>query len=210
MKRVALPITSHCAGAHAGARPGTLRGVRLLTVGAASALTLAMAGCGSVSEAQKEPAAKPVQLKVSPAKFSQTKQVPGDEITLSMTVTNTGRNPAPGVIVQLKGLEDVTTYDPSDDTRVRTTPDDLPSDTKRAPWFIDTAPDGTPLSDSNLYTGGPLAPGRSRTLRWQMNAVVPGTHTITYQVWSGLTDNEAKATSGEGLTGSLTGTIGKS
>ncbi|MDQ8046550.1 MAG: hypothetical protein AAGC46_21545 [Solirubrobacteraceae bacterium] len=168
-----------------------------------------MAGCGSVSTAAKEPAAKAVQLKVSPAKFSQTKQVPGDEVTFSMTVTNTGSNPAPGVIVQLQGLEDETTYDPSDDTRVRTTPDDLPDDTKHAPWFVDTAPGGTPLSDSDLYTGGELAPGRSRTLRWQMNAVVPGTHTIKYQVWSGLTDNEAKATSGDGLTGSVTATIGK-
>jgi hypothetical protein len=187
----------------------TLRGVRLLTVGAASALTLAIAGCGSVSSAPPDPAAKAVQLRVTPAKFSQTKQVPGDEITMSITVTNTGTNPAPDLIVQLKGLEDHTKYDPSDDTRVRTTPGDLPDDNSYAPWFVDTAPGGTPLSDSNLYTGGQLDPGRSITLRWQLNAVVPGTHTINYQVWSGLTDNEAKATSGEGLTGALTGTIGK-
>jgi hypothetical protein len=166
-----------------------------------------VAGCGSISAAEKEPAAKPVQLQVSQGKFSKQLQSPGEEVTFSLTVKNTGSNPAPGLVVELKGLADTTLADPSDNGRVRDTKTDLPDATKRAAWFVDDFPDGPALGDSFLYPVGALAPGRTRTLRWQLGAQTGGTHTLGYQVWSGLTDNEAKATSGTGLTGSVTAKI---
>lgn len=207
MQRDSLPITSHLTGAHANGIPSTLSGVRLITLGVASALVLGVAGCGSVASAPDESQAKAVELKVSPGKFSKTDQRPGDEVTLSLTVTNSGSNPTDDFVVQLEGLEESTIAKPGDETRERTEKDDLPDSTERAAWFIDEAPNGGSFSESNLYPGGPLAPGRSRTLRWRMNAAQPGTHTIKYQVYGGLSDNEAKATSGTGLTGSVTGTI---
>jgi hypothetical protein len=204
--RSSLPISSQSSDGDAvGIRLTDFR-VRLVTVGVVAAMAIGVSGCG-VAKAEPEAAAKAVQLEVSTPEFSRQRQVSGDEVTLSMTVKNTGSNPAPGLIVQLKGLGSTTIADPLDEGRDRSTKDDLPDSTKRAAWFVDKGPDGAALSSSFLFPGGALAPGRSRTLRWQMNAQTPGDHTLAYQVWSGLTDNEAKATSGTGLSGSIDATI---
>ncbi len=194
-------------GAHAGGIPSTVSGVRLLTLGVASGLALGLAGCGSVSSAPDEPAAKTVELNVSAAKFSKSLQTPGESVTLSLTVSNAGSTPVPNVVVQLKGLEESTLAKPDDETRIRTEKDDLPNSTKRAAWFIDDAPEGGSYAESNLFEGGALEPGRTRTLRWRLTAQRPGKHTLTYQVLGGLTDNQAKATTGTGLTGSVSATI---
>lgn len=161
-----------------------------------------------MAEAPEEPAAKPVELAVSPARFSAEKQRPGDEVTLSLTIKNTGSNPAPEVLVQLRGLEKTTLADPMDEGRLRTTPDDLPNAVTRAAWFVDGWPGDTPpLGASNLYPGGRLEPGRTRTMRWRLSAQRGGDHTLEYQVFSGTTDNAAKATSGTGLKGTVSATI---
>ncbi|MDO9353237.1 MAG: hypothetical protein Q7T55_06055 [Solirubrobacteraceae bacterium] len=207
MRRPSLLISSQMPGAHADGIPSTVPGVRLITLGFFSALALGVAGCGSVSSAKEEPAAKPVQLDVTQAKFSKTVQTSGDSVVLSMTITNAGSNPAPNVIVSLGGLEETTLENPEDETRIRTEKDDLPDATKRAAWFIDEAPAGGQYGASTLYEGGALAPGRSRTLRWRLGAQQPGKHTLTYRVLSGLTDNEAKATTGQGISGEVSATI---
>jgi hypothetical protein len=207
VRRPSLLISSQIPGAHADGIPSTVSGVRLITLGFFSALALGVAGCGSVSSAKEEPKAKPVVLNVTQAKFSKSVQSPGDSVVLSITVTNAGSNPAPNVTVSLGGLEETTNEDPRDETRTRTEKDDLPDATKRAPWFIDESPSGGQYGASTLYEGGALAPGRSRTLRWRLGAQQPGKHTLTYKVFSGLTDNEAKATSGSGLDGSVEATI---
>lgn len=183
--------------------------MRLLTLGTATFLALGIAGCGSVASAPDEAAVKPVELKVSPAKFSKTQQRPGDNVTLSLTITNSGSNPVANLAVQLTGLEESTLTGSDDETRIRTEKDDLPNSVKRAAWFVDDAPLGGSYGAGNLYEGGRLEAGRSRTLRWRLNAQQPGKHTLKYQVFAGLTDNAAKATSGTGLTGTVSATIGE-
>lgn len=206
MLRRSLPITSHLTGGHAKGIPSTLPGVRLLTLGTSTFLAVAIAGCGSVSSAPDEAAVKPVELKVSQAKFSKTDQRPGDDVTLSLTVTNAGSNPVGNLAIQLTGLAE-TTLAGADETRVRTEKDDLPNSVKRAAWFVDDAPLGGSYGDGNLYEGGRLEAGRSRTLRWRLSAQQPGTHELKYQVFAGLTDAAAKATSGTGLSGTVRATI---
>jgi hypothetical protein len=207
VQHLSLPITPHRPRAtKRGPRVTTLR-VRLVTLGLGVAMAATVAGCGSVASAPDEPAAKAVQLEVSPARFSTQHQVTGDEVELRLTVRNTGDNPAPNLIVSLFGLEDRTEVQPGDPNRLRTTPDDLPDSITRAGWFIDSGTGRTPLAQGDNWTGGTLAPGRTKTMRWLLNAQTVGKHSIRYKVSSGLTNNEAHATSGTGLAGSISAEI---
>lgn len=202
MLRSSLPISSQSPGVGAEGIRRTKKDVRLVTLAFVVGGAFTLGGCG-VAEPEPEAAVKPVQLEVSPMKFSKTKQVTGDDVTLSVTIKNVGENPAPGLLVQLEGLDETTIANPFDEGRLRTTPDDLPDAVTRAAWFVDGAPDRTPLSNSFLYPGGRLDPGRTRTLKWEMAATTAGDHELKYRVFAGLTDNAAKATSGEGLTGTV-------
>lgn len=206
MLRSSLPISSQSPGVSAVGIRRTKKDVRLVTLACVVGGALSLGGCG-VAEPEPEASVKPVQLQVSPAKFSKTRQVTGDEVTLSLTIKNVGQNPAPELLVQLEGLDETTIADPREEGRLRTTPDDLPNAVKRAAWFVDESPDRTPLSNSFLYPGGRLEPGRTRTLKWKFNATTAGDHELKYQVFAGLTDNAAKATSGDGLTGTVAAVI---
>ncbi|MBO9531725.1 MAG: hypothetical protein J7513_02000 [Solirubrobacteraceae bacterium] len=183
--------------------------MRLLTLVSGSALLLT-AGCGSVSKPPEEAAAPPVQLEVKQAKFSQSQQLPGDRVTLSLTVTNTGANPVKDLIVSLEGNEPeqlaVANVDDNPNDIPQST-DDLPNTIKRAAWFIDDGPQHSPLGGGDSWNGGSLAPGKTTTLRWHMAAITSGRHTLNYFVSGGLTDKAAAATSGSGLEGSVTATI---
>lgn len=206
MLRSSLPISSQSPGVGAEGIRRTKTGVRLVTLGSAALAAVTLGACG-VAEPKPEAAVKPVQLEVSPAKFSKTEQIAGDDVVLSLTVKNVGANPAPELLVQLKGNDETTLADPADEGRLRTERDDLPNAVTRAAWFVDGSPNGTPLGNSNLYPGGRLEPGRTRTLRWRLNAQTEGEHELTYRVFAGLTDNAAKATGGTGLTGSVSASI---
>lgn len=190
----------------ASRRPG--RSVRLLTLSAAAGAALGLSAC-SVASAPQEPSAKPVELRAGPAKFSSDEQRTGDLVTLSLTVTNTGENPAPNLAVTLSGLEE--SEEPMQglegeqlESRSR------PSLNHRAPWFVDSGPGGTALGGGFTFNAGPLPAGAKRTLRWELAARVPGVHAITYKISSGLTDNAARATSGTGLSGRVEATITES
>lgn len=179
--------------------------MRLVTV-AAAALLVPLAGCG-VGDAPEEPDARTVELRVGPAKFDRTRQVVGDAVTLSMTVTNTGDVRAPNVIVTLRGLEESESPLQGNEGAELTRDGERPNTRTRAPWFVDEGPGGGGLAGSTTYAAGPLEPGRSRTLRWRLAAMVAGEHALRYEVVSGLTDKQARATEGTGLTGTVRATI---
>ncbi len=206
MLRSSLPISSQSPGVGADGIRRTKIGVRLVTLSAVAGASFTLGACG-VAEPEPDAAVKPVQLEVSPAKFSKTNQLSGDDVVLSMTVKNVGANPAPELLVQLEGNEETTLASAEDPGRLRTDKDDLPDQVQRAAWFVDGSPDRTPLGNSTLYPAGRLDPGRTRTLRWRMNAQTEGEHELKYRVFAGLTDAAAKATGGDGLTGSVRATI---
>lgn len=181
--------------------------MRLVTFASVAVLATAVASCGGVAKTPVEPAAREVKLEVLPARMTPKQQYPGDQTTLSITIKNVGSHPAPLLAVTLGGLSDVDAYNPADEGRTYSEKDDLPGSNTRSPWFVDEGPDGSAIESGNTYLGGRLEPGRTRTLRWKLNARRPGTHTITYDVVSGLTDTQARATRGTGLSGSLTATI---
>lgn len=207
MQRRSLPTPSHAptdvtaTSAHRAFKVGLVT----LTLGAG---LLGAAGCGSVSEAEKEPAAKATQLEVKPAKFSSIAQLPGDRTTLSLTITNTGTNKVDNLVVTLQGTRPeqlpVRGLDNPNEIPQGT---DVPTRIKRKAWFIDAGPGRAPLAGGETWNGGSLAPGETKTLRWKMAAITPGTYTLNYWVAGGLTDNAVKATSGTGLRGSVKATI---
>lgn len=171
-----------------------------------ASLTL-LASCGDDTPAQ--PAAKPVELTVQPARMTPATQRPGDAATLSITVTNSGSTPIQHLAVTLSGFDD--TRIPS---RSETNPNEIPQGTSDLPdaqprpaWFIDEGPNNTPLAGGDTWDGGALAPGRTKTLRWTFAALTPGRHSLQYEVTSGLTDAQAKKTTGTGLKGTVTATI---
>ncbi|MFT4035277.1 MAG: hypothetical protein QM679_06850 [Patulibacter sp.] len=185
--------------------------VRLLTL-TALAGPLLTAGCGSVASAPQEAAARPVQLKVQPARFSATTQLPGDRVRLSITITNTGSTKVDNLVVSLEGNEPAqlavrNVDDNPNDIPQGTT--DLPATIKRAAWFIDDGPQHAPIAGGDSWSAGSLDAGRTTTVRWTMVAITPGRHTLTYYVAGGLTDKAAKATTGTGLTGKVAATIAK-
>lgn len=182
--------------------------VGLVTLAAGAGL-LGATGCGSVSEAEKEPAAKAVQLAVKAAKFSSNAQLPGDRTTLSLTVTNTGSNAVDDLIVTLEGTrpDQLGVRGSDNPNEIPQGTNDLPNSVKRKAWFIDDGPGRTALAGGETWNGGSLEPGETKTLRWKLAAITPGTYTLTYWVAGGLTDNAVKATSGSGLKGTVKATI---
>lgn len=208
VQRRSLPTPSHAPTDVAAVSGHTPAKVRLLTLGVLGA-AVALAGCGSVSSAPEEPTAKAMQLSVEPMRFSSTKQLPGDRTTLSLRVTNTGANPVDNLIVTLSGTRPdqlpVRGIDNANEIPQGTT--DLPNTIKRKAWFIDDGPNRNPLAGGEQWTGGRLEPGQSTVLRWKLAAITPGRYTLKYIVAGGLTDKAVKATSGTGLTGSVTATI---
>jgi uncharacterized membrane protein len=183
--------------------------VRLLTVVVGTGL-LATAGCGSVSEAKPEAAAKAIQLEVGPATLSSTTQLPGDRSTLSIQVKNTGSNPVNNLVVTLEGTQpdQLPVREESNPNDIPQGTDDLPNSVKRKAWFIDDGPGHAPLAGGTTWTGGKLAAGATTTLRWKLAAITPGRYTLKYWVAGGLSDNAVKATSGSGLKGTVSATIG--
>jgi hypothetical protein len=212
VQRSSLPIRSHASTDVTANRPGRLAKVRLLTLLAGGGLLLT-AGCGSVAQDPVDPAAKPVELKVQPARFSSPRQLSGDQVTLSVTITNTGTSKVDDLVVTLEGNEPTKLAVRDLDSNPNDVPQgtsDLPNTIARDAWFIDDGPQHAPLGGGNSWNAGSLEPGKTKTVRWSMAAVTPGRHTLNYFVSGGLTDNAAKATTGTGIKGSVTATIANS
>ncbi len=207
VQRRSLPTPSHAPTDVTAtfARRAFKVGCVTLTLGAG---LFGVAGCASVSEAEKEPAAKATQLDVKPAKFSSNAQLPGDRTTLSITVTNTGTNKVNDLIVTLQGTRpDQLPVRGVDNVNEIPQGTNVPTTIKRKAWFIDDGPGKMPLANGETWNGGSLEPGETKTLRWKLAAITPGSYTLTYYVAGGLTDNAVKATSGNGLKGTVSATI---
>lgn len=181
---------------------------RVLAITAASVASLTLlSSCGDDTPAQ--PAAKAVELTVQPAKLTPPTQRPGDAAILSITVTNSGSAPVDHVAVTLSGI-----YETRIAARANANPNDIPQGTSDLPsaqprpaWFIDEGPNNTPLAGGDTWDAGPLAAGRTKTFKWTLTALTTGSHTLRYEVTGGLTDAQAKKTSGTGLSGTVKATI---
>ena len=88
---------------------------------------------------------------------------------LILTVRNTGEEEIPDLVVTVRGFSDR-----SGGSR--------DADLGRDLWIVDDGPGAQATAFEDTWTAGRLAPGRSKTLRWDVTPVVAGTHTLRYEI----------------------------
>lgn len=208
MPRPSLPARVRASRGAARGIPHTRLCVRSVAPALLAGAALALAGCGSIAEAPEEPAAKPVQLSVQSVRFSERTQDPGQAVTLTMRVANTGPNPVEHLVITLSGIGQ-TRLAPADliEELPEDYPEQLPDTIEQPAWTVDEAPGRYALAAGDQYDAGRLAAGEETTVEWTLGALTSGDHTLQYRVTAGLTDNAAEATTGNGLTGQISATI---
>jgi hypothetical protein len=58
---------------------------------------------------------------------------------------------------------------------------------ERPVWVLDKGPAGGETADARVWDAGPFFGGQEKTMTWRLVAVKPGTYTISYRVFPGLT-----------------------
>jgi hypothetical protein len=156
--------------------------------------SLLAGGCGSgARQDAREPAAS-FTLAVDRAAFP-AKQSIARPASMELVVRNTSPRTAPNIAVTVDSFY-YTSHFP-----------ELASN-KRPIWVVEKGPGAIPsrpveseaisppgggqTAYVNTWALGPLAPGSSRTFRWEVVPVEPGLHTVDYRVAAGL-GGKAKA-----------------
>jgi hypothetical protein len=116
----------------------------------------------------------------------------GESAALILAVRNAGEETIPNLVVTVRGFSD-RSGGPRD------------ADLGRDLWIVDEGPGGEATAFEDTWTAGRLAPGRSRTLRWDVTPVVAGTHTLRYEIAPALAGAARAQLAGKGgrPTGSL-------
>ena len=128
-----------------------------------AATALAVAGCGGGGSSD-ETGDRDRTVAIERVAFAERQHV-GEQRSLTMTVRNTGDEPIRDLVVVLRGFSRHTAQTP-----------------QRPLWLVDEPPAGSATSLADTYATGALAPGRRKTLRWRVTAVLAGTHDLSYAV----------------------------
>jgi hypothetical protein len=139
-------------------------------------------GCGGDQQDADEPKGA-FEVDVISATFPGRQRL-AQKTKLEITVKNTGGETIPNLGVTLDGL----------DKRLN---DPNLSDPERPIWILNRPPYDSVVAYTNTYAVGKLEPGKTRSMRWSLTAVRPGTYTVRYQVSAGL-DGKAKAQLADG------------
>jgi hypothetical protein len=154
-----------------------------VTAAAAVAVALAAGGCGSGPRQDADEPAGDYRLEVAAASFPP-KQSIAQSSTLAISVRNADSKTAPDVAVTVE-----TTAATPGESAVsfgQRSGDDLQADSARPVWILDSGPAGGDSAASNTWALGRLAPGRSKTFKWRVTAVQPGSYTISYRISPGI------------------------
>ncbi len=173
--------------------------VRSVVAAAVAGVALAAAGCGSTSTDATEPAGT-YQVQVVKVDFPAQQRL-AEAAKFVLAVKNTGDQDVPNVAVTIRNgdpqapaeafgeqIEQAGVADPS-----------------RPIWVVDQGPRNGDTAYVNTWTLGKLRPGATRTFVWQVTAVRPGTHEVTWRVGAGV-NGQAKAelANGQPPAGSMT------
>jgi hypothetical protein len=181
---------------------GTLaRAMRLVWVAMAVA-GLALAGCGSERQDEDEPEGE-FALEVVEASFP-ARQTTAQHATMRIAVRNIDDRNLPNLAVTI-ATEGGGAGDPSTAFGVRADDPRL-ADPSKPVWIVDRGPEGGGVAATNTWAVGPVFPGQTREIEWQVTAVRPGDYTINYRVSPGL-DGRAVPANGQDTTGSFDVTI---
>jgi hypothetical protein len=82
------------------------------------------------------------------------------------------------------------------------------ADTSRPTFIVNTGPGGGETANQNTSALGPLAPGQTKTFRWNVTATHAGPYKISYEISAGLYGKaRAVDSSGAAPHGTFSGTI---
>lgn len=168
-------VTSH---ATAGAR------VPLLAL-AGVLIALGFAACGGSERQDENEPAGVWKIDLLYASFPGRQHL-ADEVRLRITVRNMDDRPIPNLAVTVNGFE------------IRSEREDLAT-AERPVWIVNRPPKGSEVAQTNTWAVGEVAPGKTKSLVWNVTAVRPGTYTLRYKVAAGL-DGKARAELPDGAT----------
>jgi hypothetical protein len=174
--------------------------------------TVLLAGCGGGSEQDVHEPSGTYTLEVVKASFPE-KQAVARPSVLTLAVRNAGQTEAPDVAVAVRSFYYRSEY-PGLANRARPI------------WIVDSGPGATPATavetvpfdspgadvtaTTNIWAAGALAPGETRTFRWDLEPVKAGEHTVAYTVGAGINGRAlASSPSGSAVTGSFSVAIAK-
>jgi hypothetical protein len=141
------------------------------TLCACAAATASAALLGACGGGERRDAGAPggtYAVRVARSSFPARQHL-GEAAALILTVRNAGEETIPDLVVTVRGFSD-RSGGPRD------------ADLGRDLWIVDDGPGGDATAFEDTWTAGRLAPGRSRTLRWDVTPVVAGTHTLRYEI----------------------------
>ena len=163
------------------------------------ATTVLLAGCGgSPRQDEAEPSGS-YRLAVADAKFPASQSI-AESATMEVQVRNDDSKAAPNVAVTVetdpvKAGEGTVAFGQRID-------DDRLSDPERPVWVVDEGPKGGDSAATNTWSLGRLEAGQTKTFRWKVTAVQPGSYTLKYRVSPGL-NGKAKLAGGARADGSF-------
>ena len=151
-------------------------------MGALAAVVL-VAGCGGSPRQDADERAGSYRLEVTGARFPASQSI-AQPAQMVVRVRNADSKTAPNVAVTVEtdpgkpGAGTVAFGQRVDDARL--------SDPERPVWVVDEGPKGGDSAATNTWALGALKAGQSKTFRWKVTAVAPGSYTIKYRISPGL------------------------
>lgn len=147
------------------------------------ATAVIMTGCGSGPRQDEAERSGSYKLEVADAKFPAAQSI-AESATLEVQVRNSDSKAAPNVAVTVetdpaKAGEGTVAFGQRVD-------DDRLSDPERPVWIVDEGPTGGDSAATNTWALGRLEAGQTKTFRWRVTAIEPGSYTIKYRVSPGL------------------------
>jgi len=142
--------------------------VNLCACVAATAATVLLGACGGGARRDADAPDATFTVRVERASFPARQHL-AQAAALILTVRNTGEEAIPDLVVHVRGFQD----------RAGGSRD---ADLGRDVWIVDDGPGAEATAFEDTWIAGRLAPGRAKTLRWNVTPVVPGSHTLRYEV----------------------------
>ena len=163
------------------------------------ATAVIVTGCGGGPRQDEAERSGSYKLEVADAKFPASQSI-AESATLEVQVRNSDSKAAPNVAVTVetdpaKAGEGTVAFGQRVD-------DDRLSDPERPVWIVDEGPTGGDSAATNTWALGRLEAGQTKTFRWKVTAIQPGSYTIKYRVSPGLT-GKAKLAGGSRADGSF-------
>jgi hypothetical protein len=176
-------------------------GSRTWALAASCASVLVAAGCGGGARQDAHEASGGYSVKVLQAQFPSAQSIAKQE-SMVLQIQNTGPQTIPNLAITIDSFDYASSYPEL-------------ADDKRPVWAVERGaggiaprpveseevdqPGGGQTAYVNTWAFGSLAPGRSRTLTWNVVPVVSGHYTVHYTVAAGLAGKAKARSAGGGL-----------